>query len=74
MKRKLIGATAHFATPELDEGSIIDQATERVDHVDGPEDLMNVGRRMERAVLSRALRSVLEHRVFINGQRMVVLR
>jgi formyltetrahydrofolate deformylase len=71
---KLIGATAHFATPELDEGPIIDQATERVDHADGPEDLINVGRRMECAVLSRALRSVLEHRVFINGQRTVVLR
>ncbi len=71
---KLIGATAHFATPDLDEGPIIDQATERVDHADGPQDLMNVGRRMECAVLSRALRSVLEHRVFINGQRSVVLR
>ena len=70
---KLIGATAHFATPELDEGPIIEQETERVDHADSPEDLLNVGRRMECTVLSRALRSVLEHRVFINGQRTVVL-
>jgi formyltetrahydrofolate deformylase len=71
---KLIGATAHFATPELDEGPIIEQETERVDHAHSPEDLLNVGRRMECTVLSRALRSVLEHRVFINGQRTVVLR
>ena len=71
---KLIGATAHFATPELDEGPIIEQATERVDHAQGPEDLLNVGRQLECTVLSRALRSVLEHRVFINGQRTVVLR
>jgi formyltetrahydrofolate deformylase len=71
---KLIGATAHFATPDLDEGPIIEQATERVDHAHGPQDLLNVGRRMECTVLSRALRSVLEHRVFINGQRTVVLK
>jgi formyltetrahydrofolate deformylase len=71
---KLIGATAHFATPDLDEGPIIDQATERVDHAHSPEDLLNVGRQLECTVLSRALKSVLEHRVFINGQRTVVLR
>jgi len=71
---KLIGATAHYATHDLDEGPIIDQATERVDHAHTPQDLLNVGRRMECAVLFRALRSVLEHRVFINGQRTVVLR
>jgi formyltetrahydrofolate deformylase len=71
---KLIGATAHFATPELDEGPIIEQDTERVDHAHSPEDLLNLGRQMECSVLSRALKSVLEHRVFINGQRTVVLR
>ena len=71
---KLIGATAHFATPDLDEGPIIEQATERVDHAHGPEDLLAVGRQVESTVLSRALRQVLEHRVFINGQRTVVLR
>jgi formyltetrahydrofolate deformylase len=71
---KLIGATAHFATPDLDEGPIIEQATERVDHAHGPEDLLDVGRQLECVVLSRAVRSVLEHRVFINGQRTVVLR
>jgi formyltetrahydrofolate deformylase len=71
---KLIGATAHFATPDLDEGPIIEQATERVDHAHSPEDLLNVGRQVECTVLSRALKTVLEHRVFINGQRTVVLR
>jgi formyltetrahydrofolate deformylase len=71
---KLIGATAHFATPDLDEGPIIEQATERVDHAHSPEDLLNIGRQLECTVLSRALKSVLEHRVFINGQRTVVLR
>jgi formyltetrahydrofolate deformylase len=71
---KLIGATAHFATPDLDEGPIIDQATERVDHAHDAEDLLNVGRQLECTVLSRALKNVLEHRVFINGRRTVVLR
>jgi formyltetrahydrofolate deformylase len=71
---KLIGATAHFTTPDLDEGPIIEQATERVDHAHSPEDLLNIGRQLECTVLSRALKSVLEHRVFINGQRTVVLR
>ena len=71
---KLIGATAHFATPDLDEGPIIEQATERVDHAHSPEDLLNMGRQLECTVLSRALKGVLEHRVFINGQRTVVLR
>lgn len=71
---KLIGATAHFATPDLHEGPIIAQATEHVDNAQGPQDLLDVGRRVDCAVLSRALRIVLEHRGFINGQRTVVLR
>jgi len=71
---KLIGATAHFATPDLDEGPIIDQAVERVDHAHSPEDLLNVGRHVECLVLARALQHVLEQRVFINGRRTVVLR
>ncbi|MDQ5898652.1 MAG: formyltetrahydrofolate deformylase [Pseudomonadota bacterium] len=71
---KLIGATAHFATPDLDEGPIIEQETARVDHAHDPEDLLAVGRQLECTVLSRALRSVLEQRVFINGPRTVVLR
>jgi formyltetrahydrofolate deformylase len=71
---KLIGATAHFATTDLDEGPIIEQALERVDHADSPEQLRNAGRHIECLVLSRALRFVLERRVFINGLRTVVLR
>ena len=71
---KLIGATAHFATSDLDEGPIIEQATERVDHAYSPEQLLRTGRDVECLALGRALRYVLEHRVFINGLRTVVLR
>lgn len=71
---KQIGATAHFATTDLDEGPIIEQALERVDHAFSPEQLLSSGRHVECLVLGRALRYVLEHRVFINGMRTVVLR
>jgi formyltetrahydrofolate deformylase len=71
---KLIGATAHFATTDLDEGPIIEQALERVDHAFSPEQLLSAGRHVECLVLERAIRYVLEHRVFINGLRTVVLR
>jgi len=71
---KLIGATAHFATVDLDEGPIIEQALERVDHAFSPEQLLRTGRDVECLALGRALRYVLEHRVFINGLRTVVLR
>jgi formyltetrahydrofolate deformylase len=71
---KLIGATAHFATSDLDEGPIIEQALERVDHAFSPEQLLRTGRDVECLALGRALRYVLEHRVFINGMRTVVLR
>ena len=71
---KLIGATAHFVTPDLDEGPIIEQAVERVDHAYSPEDLLRTGRHSESVVLERALKSVLERRVFINGERTVILR
>jgi formyltetrahydrofolate deformylase len=71
---KLIGATAHFATTDLDEGPIIEQALERVDHAYGPDQLLSAGRHVECLVLGRAIRYVLEHRVFINGLRTVVLR
>lgn len=71
---KLIGATAHFATSDLDEGPIIEQALERVDHAFSPEQLLSTGRNVECLALGRALRYVLEHRVFINGLRTVVLR
>jgi formyltetrahydrofolate deformylase len=71
---KLIGATAHFVTSDLDEGPIIEQALERVDHAFSPEQLLSTGRNVECLALGRALRYVLEHRVFINGLRTVVLR
>lgn len=71
---KLIGATAHFVTSDLDEGPIIEQALERVDNTFLPEKLLNVGRHIESVVLERAAHLVMERRVFINGQRTVILR
>lgn len=71
---KLIGATAHYVTPNLDEGPIIEQAAERVDHTFTPRDLIAVGRDIENVVLARALRYHLEHRVLRNGIRTVVFR
>jgi formyltetrahydrofolate deformylase len=71
---KLIGATAHYVTPELDEGQIIEQDVERVDHTLDPEDLVAIGRDVEAKVLSRALKWHSEHRVLLNGNRTVVFR
>lgn len=70
---KLIGATAHFVTADLDEGPIIEQDVERVGHTETPADLLRIGRHSESVVLERALRQVFERRVFINGERTVVL-
>ncbi len=69
---KLIGATAHYVTPDLDEGPIIEQDTERVNHTDDPDELVRRGRDIEARVLSRALRLHAEGRVFIDGNRTVV--
>ena len=69
---KMIGATAHYATPELDEGPIIEQDVERINHESLPEDLRNRGRDIERRVLTRAVRAHLEHRVIISGHRTIV--
>ena len=69
---KLIGATAHYVTPDLDEGPIIEQDTERVNHTDDPDELVRRGRDIEARVLSRALRLHAERRVFIDGNRTVV--
>jgi formyltetrahydrofolate deformylase len=69
---KLIGATAHYVTAELDEGPIIEQDVERVDHSRGPEDFTAVGRDVESVVLARAVRWHVEHRVLINGRKTVV--
>ncbi len=71
---KLIGATAHYVTADLDEGPIIEQDVERVDHTLGPEDLSAVGRDVECVVLARAVRWHVEHRVLMNGHRTVVFR
>lgn len=69
---KLIGATAHFVTSDLDEGPIIEQDVTRVTHGDTPDDLVRKGRDLERTVLSRALRYYLYDRVLINGTTSVV--
>lgn len=71
---KLIGATAHYVTANLDEGPIIDQEVERVDHAHTPEQLAAVGRDIENIVLARAIHYYLERRVFLNGSKTVVLR
>jgi formyltetrahydrofolate deformylase len=69
---KLIGATAHYVTRDLDEGPIIDQDVERISHRDTPDDLVRKGRDIERRVLARAIRYHLEDRVILNGRKTVV--
>lgn len=69
---KMIGATAHYVTADLDEGPIIHQAVEAVSHEDTPEDLVRKGREIESRVLGRAVGWHLTHRVFLNGARTVV--
>lgn len=71
---KLIGATAHYVTADLDEGPIVEQDVERVSHSDSPEDLVRKGRDIERRVLSRALSFHLEGRALLNGSTTVVFR
>ena len=69
---KIIGATAHFVTPDLDEGPIIEQDVAHVTHSARPEDLVSLGRDIERRVLSRAVKLYAEDRIFIVGDRTVV--
>lgn len=69
---KLIGATCHYVTAELDEGPIIEQDTRRIDHGDSVTELQRVGREVERSVLARGLRWHLEDRVLLNGNKTVV--
>jgi formyltetrahydrofolate deformylase len=71
---KLIGATAHYVTPELDEGPIIEQDVERVDHSMSVDEFIAIGCDIEARVLARAVKSHLEHRVLINDVRTVVFR
>jgi formyltetrahydrofolate deformylase len=70
---KLIGATAHLVTADLDEGPIIEQDVERISHRDTPDDLIRKGRDIERRVLARAIRLFVEGRVLQNGRKTVVL-
>ncbi len=69
---KLIGATAHYVTSDLDEGPIIEQDVERISHRDTPDDLVRKGRDIERRVLARALADHLDDRVILNGRKTVV--
>src|ERR1700678_3758633 len=71
---KLIGATAHYVTADLDEGPIIEQIVERVDHSYTPEMLAEVGRDSERRALSTAVRLLLEHRVFLDDGKTVIFK
>jgi formyltetrahydrofolate deformylase len=70
---KLIGATAHFVTPDLDEGPIIEQDVRRVSHAITADEMVAIGREIEASVLSRAVRWHAEHRIFRNGNKTVVL-
>lgn len=69
---KLIGATAHYVTGDLDEGPIIDQSVERVSHAQAPDDYVSVGRDIENRTLARAVKWHCEHRVLLNGRKTVV--
>jgi formyltetrahydrofolate deformylase len=69
---KLIGATSHYVTTDLDEGPIIEQDVIRVSHRDTLDDLLEKGRDMEKAVLSRAVRWHLDHRVLVYGNKTCV--
>ena len=71
---KLIGATAHYVTNNLDEGPIIEQAVERVTHAFSVEDMVAAGRDLESVVLARAVKWHAEHRVLLNGTRTVIFR
>ncbi|HTX00854.1 MAG TPA: formyltetrahydrofolate deformylase [Acidimicrobiales bacterium] len=71
---KLVGATAHYVTTDLDEGPIIEQEVARVDHTDIPEELVAIGRDIECVVLARAVTWHLERRVLMNGKKTVVFR
>jgi formyltetrahydrofolate deformylase len=71
---KLIGATAHYVTADLDEGPIIEQEVIRVDHSKSAEDFVAAGRDVESIVLARAVQWHAEHRIIINGTKTVIFR
>ncbi len=70
---KVVGATAHYVTEDLDEGPVIEQWSTRVDHTKMPEDLKKIATENEREVLAKAVRYHIEHRIFIDGRRTVIL-
>ena len=69
---KIIGATAHYATADLDEGPIIEQDVQHVMHDNSPDDLVMIGKDIERLVLARAVKAHIEHRIIISGRRTIV--
>lgn len=69
---KLIGATCHYVTPELDAGPIIEQEVERVHHFHGPEDLARLGRHCERIALARGIRYHVHDRTILDERRAIV--
>jgi formyltetrahydrofolate deformylase len=71
---KVIGATAHYVTPELDEGPVIEQEVARVEHNAGPAQLAAIGRDAERIALARAVRWHAEHRILLHGRRTVIFK
>lgn len=71
---KIIGATAHYVTETLDEGPIIEQETERVDHSHDPDQLVSIGRDLESMVLAKAVRYHVEQRILLNGNKTVVFK
>jgi formyltetrahydrofolate deformylase len=71
---KLIGATAHYVTADLDEGPIIEQDVVRVDHAHSPEDLTALGKDTESLVLARAVKWHSEHRVLLDGHKTVIFK
>jgi len=71
---KLIGATCHYVTADLDQGPIVEQDVIRIDHSDSPEDMVRYGKDIEKTVLARGLRYHLEDRVLIHGNKTVVFR
>jgi formyltetrahydrofolate deformylase len=71
---KIIGATAHYVTENLDEGPIIEQGVFRVDHMRNPEELVAIGNDVETQVLARAVKYHIENRIFLNGNRTVIFK
>ena len=71
---KLIGATAHYVTSDLDEGPIIEQAVQPVDHTFGADHLVSVGRDTETIALARAVKLHIDHRVFLDGNKTLVFK